>query len=207
VGVARKAEDGVNALKPYTTLIRFLIAWLAFAALSAHAFDEDGFRTEMTVREAEEVVPKNLIMDTLGNPWEVYFILPRDKNLWADQLYVSYLAFCRGLLMAYTKELNFDTEYLPKLKELLARYGNPSSIKVADSTIPGQTTQEMEILWWVDPDKVSISFSKKEQTDKKKKKLPPTSYLRFSTPNTLCWDSDIPARRPWRLPPPFGTIG
>lgn len=205
--MARKAEDGVNALKPYATLFRILIAWLAFAALSAHAFDEDGFRTEMTVREAKEVLPKNLILDTLGNPWEVYFIMPRDKNLWADQIDLNYLTFCRGLLMSYTKELNFDTEYLPKLKDLLARYGKPSSIKVVDSTFEGQASQSMEIMWWVDPDRVSISFRKDEQTDRKKKTLPSRSYLEFSTPNTLCWDSDVPARRPWRLPPPFGTIG
>ncbi|MBK7136772.1 MAG: hypothetical protein IPH73_11335 [Rhodocyclales bacterium] len=197
-------------MNPYTTLIRFLIAWLAFAALSAHAFDEDGYRTGMTVKEVEETLPKNHMLHTLGNKWEVYFIMPRDKKLWSDPkslLNEDYFTFCRGLLMSFTKILNFDTEYLPKLKELLARYGKPSSIKVDDSTFEGQASQSMEIMWWVDPDKVSISFRQDKQADRKKKTLPPRSYLEFSTPDTLCWDIDVPARRPWQLPPPFGTIG
>jgi len=208
MGVALKTEDGVNALKPYAALFRFLIGWLAFAALSAHAFDEDGYRTEMSVNEVKEALPKDRVLVRAWPDYEWYFVLYRDKNRRTPTsiAYAVYFVFCKGLLMSYTKPIDPDTAYLPKMKALLERFGHPSSIKVLDGSFD-KLGPALQVMWWAKPDRIAITLSPATPATKKEKASPAIASVTFSTPNPECGDFDVPARRPWQLPPPFGTIG
>lgn len=193
----------------YTAPFRLLMVWLTLSALSAHAFDEDGFRTGMTVTEVKETLPKDRVLDRLGDEFEWYFVLHRDKKLRTtnDFMNATNFAFCKGLLMSYTKPLNPDTEFLPKMKVLLDRFGQPSSIRAYDSAFDKPTTPTMGIMWWAEPDRVYLSFSQATPAKKNEKATPARTSVTFSTPNPECGEFDVPARRPWQLPPPFGTVG
>lgn len=122
----------------------------------------------MTVSEAAAVaqaegwtlVPGNVVP---GLYVEVHY----DQSHKASEVGPVNLTFCNGRLMAYTRSLDFDTEYAMKLQEMIDKHGSQPRVKIdhlAWNGPGGGYSTDIRTTWVVDRERVEISFSPEERT-------------------------------------------
>lgn len=156
------AADGVNMKKSILAVL------ITTASVSALAFDVDGFRTGMSVNEVATVVrgqgwtlgPNNMVA---GVYIEAHFG-PDGKVM---ELGPANFSFCNGRLIAYTRELDFDTEYVQQLRDMVARYGSQSTIEVRQqpwSGPGGGYISTAATKWFVGRERVELSFTPEGRT-------------------------------------------
>ncbi|VWD22557.1 hypothetical protein [Burkholderia contaminans] len=145
-----------------------LAVLITTVSTSASAFDVDGFRTGMSVNEVATIVrgqgwtlgANNLVS---GLYTEAHYG-PDGK---VTELGPANFSFCKERLIAYTRELDFDTEYVPQLREMVARYGNQPTIEVrqqAWSGPGGGYVAGVATKWFVGRERVEIAFMPEGRT-------------------------------------------
>jgi len=144
-----------------------IVAALAvMVSASAVAFDVDGFRSGMSEQELAEVVR--------GQGWSIYPIrtvpgVYGEFRLGADgkptgsvnDLGPANFSTCQGRLIAYSRELAFDTEYPETLRGLLANYGANPNVSVTQQqwTGPGGGyVTAVTTRWHKSGDRVDLTF-------------------------------------------------
>ncbi len=76
-------------------------------------------------------------------------------------------SFCNGRLIAYTRQMDFDTEYVQQLRDMVARYGSQSSIEVRQqpwSGPGGGYISTVATKWLVGREHVELSFTPEGRT-------------------------------------------
>lgn len=186
---------------------KFILS-LILACLSigkALAFEEDGFRTGMTMQEVQELLPKGRKLDHIdvkdGYVWS--FVVDKDGPPRIKPGRPEF-TFCFGLLMSYSRPIRSAREHFLALKALLERYGQPSKVEVTDHG--GILSQG--IVWSMPPERIYLSLRAPNPREKKTGTIllfdvPGISY---TTQDPSCGPFEEPVRRPWRIVP-FGTIG
>jgi hypothetical protein len=145
-----------------------LAVLIATASMSASAFDVDSFRTGMSVNEVATIVrsqgwmlgPNNMIA---GLYMEAHYG-PDGK---VTELGPANFSFCNGRLIAYTRELDFDTEYVQQLREMVVRYGSQPTIEVRQqpwSGPGGGYISTVATKWAVGRERVEVSFTPEGRT-------------------------------------------
>lgn len=141
---------------------------LAIAPFSASAFDVDGFRTSMSVSQVEDIAR--------GQGWAlsastlvagVYIEAHYGPDGKVTELGPANFSFCRGRLVAYTRELDFDTEYVTQLRDMVAKYGSQPTIEVrqqAWSGPGGGYISTVATKWPVGREQAEISFTPEGHT-------------------------------------------
>ncbi|MBU9574071.1 hypothetical protein C6P74_25620 [Burkholderia multivorans] len=140
----------------------------AVLSMSALAFDVDGFRTGMTVNEVAIVVQNQgwTLGESKGNRamrYEFHF----DSNGKVTGIGPADFTFCDGRLIAYTRSLDFDTEYAPKLRELIEGYGNRPRIEVKQYPWNGQNggyITSVRTIWAVGREFIELGFEPEEHS-------------------------------------------
>lgn len=145
------------------------IATAVMVSTSAAAFDVDGFRTGMTVDEVAArarsqgwQLAKNNVFQ--GSYSEYRF----DANGKVSDLGPAGFGFCdSGQLVAYNVSIDFDTEYVPKLRELVQTYREQPHVTVEQSLWGGSGggyIQSVRLRWLVGKDRIDIEFSPEGRT-------------------------------------------
>ncbi|WP_160293624.1 hypothetical protein [Burkholderia gladioli] len=141
---------------------------LAIAPFSASAFDVDGFRTSMSVSQVEDIARGQgwaLSASTLVTG--VYIEAHYGPDGKVTELGPANFSFCRGRLVAYTRELDFDTEYVTQLRDMVAKYGSQPTIEVrqqAWSGPGGGYISTVATKWPVGREQAEISFTPEGHT-------------------------------------------
>ncbi|VWB64145.1 hypothetical protein BAR24066_02982 [Burkholderia arboris] len=76
-------------------------------------------------------------------------------------------SFCKGRLVAYTRGLDFDTEYVPQLREMVGRYGSQPTIEVRQQPWSGPGGGYISIVatrWSVGRERIEIDFEPEGRT-------------------------------------------
>ncbi|HDR9248826.1 TPA: hypothetical protein QDB50_000509 [Burkholderia vietnamiensis] len=145
-----------------------LAVLISTASVSALGFDVDGFRTGMSVTEVATIVrsqgwalgPNNMIVG-------VYIEAHFGSDGKVTELGPANFSFCNGRLIAYTRELDFDTEYVQQLREMVAKYGNQSTVEVRQqpwSGPGGGYISTVATKWSVGRERVEVSFTPEGRT-------------------------------------------
>ncbi|TGN96141.1 hypothetical protein [Burkholderia sp. USMB20] len=153
---AVSTADGANMKRSILAVL------IATVSMYASAFDVDGFRTGMSVNEVATIVR--------GQGWELgankmIAGLYTEAHYGADgkvaELGPENFSFCNGRLIAYSRELDFDTEYVSQLREMIARYGSQPMVEVRQQTWSGPGggyISSVATKWSVGRERVEISF-------------------------------------------------
>lgn len=151
-----------------------LVAGSTGRATSAFGFDAEGLRTGMTVNEvAAQVRPRGLTVSPFvgsgqGEKFGVYSIMKIDPSSRVDLSFpIISLAFCDGRLVSFNHNIDLDTDYIPTLKSLLERYGNPGRVRVTTSPWSGPGDgylSESSMDWYSGNDRVTLSFTPEGRT-------------------------------------------
>lgn len=142
-------------------------ALTVFVPASVLAFDVDGFRTGMTVNEVATAVQRQgwtLGPDAAmpGLRFEVHY----DANGKVRNVGPASFSFCGSKLIAYTRQLDFDTEYAPKLRELIAVYGSQPRVTVAHDPWNGPNggyVTSVRTMWTIGRERVYLTFEPEER--------------------------------------------
>jgi hypothetical protein len=170
-------------------LIGLVIA--LFAISDALAFDEDGYRSEMTTAQLEQsLAPQGLIV------WQTtsgYFAL----RLGADQKpdmngpFVS-ISFCDSKLGSVIHALDFDTQYIPSLERLEKKYGNPQKVDTRSILVSGTDAvyvSTVETVWYHDADRIILSFSPEMRKGDGTLRFKRQANITYASKNK-CWTGD-----------------
>lgn len=187
--------------------IKFILSLiLAFLPIGhALAFEEDGFRTGMTVQEVQSLLPKGQKLHNLRMGERYIWSLAgyEEPSKKQNNRYLPMFGFCDGLLVAYDPQFKSAYDFFAKMKTLLERYGHPSKIEINDD----KNYISQRVSWIMSPERVFAHYSPPDAY--KGKKEPGSTGLKwvtFVTENT-CGEFDQPLRSPpWRIAP-FGEIG
>lgn len=98
-------------------------------------------------------------------------------------------SFCHNWLVGYNRTINFDTEYYPKLKELMRYYGQPVTVEAREvpwNGAGGGTLQLVDMRWYNLNDRADLYFNPESRDPKGALKYPRNANLSFSTRNA-CW--------------------
>lgn len=171
---------------------------------NALAFEEDGFRTGMTMQEVQALLPKGRKLDHIdvkdGHVWS--FVVDKDGPPRIKPGRPEF-TFCFGLLMSYSRPIRSAREHFLTLKALLERYGQPSKVEVTDY---GGTLSQA-ILWSMPPERIYLSYRAPNLREKTTNTiLFDLPGITFTTQDPACGPFEEPVKRPWRIVP-FGTIG
>ncbi|MCA8351863.1 hypothetical protein [Burkholderia cepacia] len=145
-----------------------LAALVTMASASASAFDVDSFRTGMSVIEVATIVrgqgwtlaPNNTIAG-------VYAEVQYGQDGKVTELGPANFSFCNGRLISYTRQLDFDTEYVPQLREMLGRYGRQPTIEVRQQPWSGPGGGYLSVVatqWFVGRERVELAFEPEGRT-------------------------------------------
>lgn len=136
---------------------------LLLAALIAvspvRAFDVDGFKTGMTVEEAQAVARgAGFFLDKpQGTLWTVYETSVSDRQR---------LAFCNGRLFAYGKPLKDLSAFIRALSQKTSDAGRGEyGSSGYDGMTPGTTIQTMYITWKDGDDGVSLQAKQLDRAE------------------------------------------
>lgn len=184
-------------------ILSLILALLSIG--NALAFDEDGFRTGMTMQEVQALLPKGQKLDNMRigerSIWSFSVYEEPSKKL--KNRYLPMFGFCDGLLVSYDFHFKASRDFFAKMKTLLERYGHPSKIEITDDN----NLISQSVSWIMSPERVFAYFSPPDVL--KGQKEPGSTgmqWVTFVTENT-CGEFDQPLRTPpWRIAP-FGTIG
>ncbi|WP_449412058.1 hypothetical protein [Pandoraea soli] len=146
-----------------------IVAALAVvASASAVAFDVDGFHSGMTVSKvAATVQSQGWALEPNRMTQGAYLEAHYDANGKVTELGPANFSFCDGRLIAYTRSLDFDTEYAPKLRDLIGTYGNQTHIEVDQYPWNGPGGGYITAIrthWSVGRERVDLSFEPEEHT-------------------------------------------
>lgn len=185
--------------------IKFTLS-LILACLSigkALAFEEDGFKTGMTMQEVQALLPKGQKLDNLslsnGNVMSFVEYEKPPKTRPTHQLPI--FSFCNGLLTSYERYLKSSEDYLTMMKAMLERYGQPSKTYVDEVFF-----YSLKTSWIMSPERIILVFAPPLPSKGKKNKDPVYQSVIFATEHS-CGVFDQPLRRSPRRIVPFGTIG
>lgn len=166
-----------------------IVAALAVvASASALAFDVDGFRTNMPISEVASVVRSQGW--TLGQSAVAEasrFEFHYDPTGKVTESGPANFSFCKDRLIAYTRQLDFDTEYAPKLRELIAAYGGQPRIEVAQYPWNGPNggyITSVRASWTVGRERIDLSFSPQEHAGDGSLKSYRSASLSYVLPNS-----------------------
>jgi hypothetical protein len=140
----------------------------AMATVSVSAFEVDGFRTGMNVSETAAVVqrqgwtlgPSNLAPG-------IYVEAHYNQDGKVSELGPANFTFCDGRLIAYLRSLDFDTEYAPKVRDMIVTYGSQPRVEVDQSAWNGPGggyIMSVRTMWNVGRERAEISFEPEGHT-------------------------------------------
>lgn len=178
---------------------------------SAFAFDEDGFRTGMSLPEVKQHLPKNLLLDNkpfrLSSGTEFYFVSSKSRKN-SPIPPIREFTFCNGLLTGFTKESSNAQDYPSLMRSLLERYGQPIKIETTDKAL---TTDDRErqlaigVTWQPQPDQIYLGFLPSMPATKGHRRKLELVTLTYYTPSADCHNEDLPKSNR-ALPVPFGEL-
>jgi len=165
----------------------FIMSIVCVAAASglpqqALAFNADGYNSWMTKEQVVALATYRGLM-----AWE-----NKDGLLLIgkpDTRIEGTFSFCHNWLVAYNRTIDFDTEYFPKLKELMRYYGQPVTVEAREvpwSGTGGGTLQLVDMRWYNRNDRADLFFNPEARDATGTLKYPRNANLSFSTRNT-CW--------------------
>ncbi len=135
---------------------------IATASMSAFAFDVDGFRTGMSVNEvATSVRSQGWVLGANNMIAGVYAEAHYGPDGKVTALGPANFSFCNGRLIAYIRELDFDTEYVPKLREMVGRYGSKPTIEVRQQAWSGPGGGYISTVanqWSIGRERIELAF-------------------------------------------------
>lgn len=159
-----------------------LIGLLAFLP-TASAFDVDGFHSGMT-REQLSVSAKELGLE-VKEVSPVSWVIGK----FAENRIDGSFSFCDKSLVSYSRDLDFDIDYVPTLRSLIQKYGQPKRIlseQMPWSGPGGGSFNNVEILWYKDDDRFTLSFSPEERDGEGKLRHLRGAWVAYATKNS-CW--------------------
>jgi hypothetical protein len=187
-----------------TTIVTIFVA--SMLSGSAYAFDEDGFRTGMTVDEVRKQLPKGVRLK--GPPsrqpsgMETYYLSHEPLEKTATYRYGAF-TFCHGELAGVMKEYFSVHDFLGLLKKFLLQYGQPNKIEATDSIVVtlDQSDLAMAITWKALPEMTYLSYVPHLLAKGKQPESPAIVSVWYDTVSPRCYGDSFPPR-----PVPFGDL-
>jgi hypothetical protein len=170
-----RASHTVNAAIAFTLLL---------ASVSVvYGFDVDGFHTGMTREELVNVARQRGLeaKELTSSSWGVG---TSDDN-YTD----SNFNFCGDGLIAYSRSIDFDIDFVRSLHTLTESNGQPQEILTKEypwSGPGGGNIHGVEIIWRHDSEKIEIAFLPEGRDDHGKIRNTRAASISYTTKNT-CW--------------------
>jgi hypothetical protein len=192
-----------------TRFFRTTIAMLFVASMltgSAYAFDEDGFRSGMTLDEVKAKLPKGIRLE--GKPVRfkggatLYYV---DGYYREDHLKLFHFTFCDDSLIAVTKIGANAQEFGRMMKRLIERYEQPSTIEASEDIAENDAT--VFVKWMRFPDTIQLVLVSRPSKSKKGRPVE-LGWVTFSvsTDAAACgYHHETPETMKLR-PVPFGDL-
>ncbi len=114
---------------------------------SAHAFEAYGLRSGMTRAEVQAAAPTGFTYRDTGNLRNAGAITSGEGP--SETIFVT-VAFCAGRLVAVTRMIDPDTDWLPKVQAALAQRGQPAAEVTGGSWLGpgGGDINHLDLAWW-----------------------------------------------------------
>src|SRR5437016_5034340 len=105
--------------------LRAFIATGLLMTAGASAFDVDSFRTGMELAQVRALLATQnfTLMSGGASAPNLYFVSPNTGK----SAQPAIMEFCNERLVAYSRQLVFESDYAHELAALLEKYGQPSS--------------------------------------------------------------------------------
>jgi hypothetical protein len=165
-----------------------LLAWGCLSSLACFAFESNGFKTEMSIERAKQIIAAK-DMRVLGLAVEgrtnnkvgfeqLAFYKGAEKTNW-----LGVLAFCNDQLYFYSHRLDFDLDFSNALEKLLSQYGQPTTVQSQrlDYYDKPLFMSEIKFFWKKGDDEVTASILPEKKSPDGKVLLPRSTNLTYTT--------------------------
>jgi len=159
-----KVRNARSRIKDWDKVNRYVgLLLFSFVSLSAGAFDVDGYRSGMSLPELAAATGRfGWTLAQLNDAPNLYGEVHVDKNGHAiGQEGPGRFIVCHGKLESYFVSIDFDADYATSLRDLLARYGQPTVVMVNRSPWNGPGggyLTSVDTEWKTAGDFITLSF-------------------------------------------------
>jgi hypothetical protein len=188
------------------TAALLVIVWALIPNGNALAFDEDGFRTGMTLEQVKKQLPKGVRLkgppSRLGSGREAYF-LPHEPLEKSATFRYGVFTFCHGELTGVMKEYHSVDDFLRLMKKLLVQYGPPNKIEATDeiAITSAQSDLALTFRWSALPETVNLTYVPHLPAKDKQPEWPAIVTVWYDTISPSCFGDAIRSQ-----PVAFGSL-
>lgn len=144
-------------------VISVLALVMMLATSQSFAFKVDGYFTGMTLKQFKHAVQSNGLAVFGGKDGVNYGIVEPGTIKFRGNV-----AFCKGALFFYSRQVNFDSDYAPLLNKLLKQYGQPKLVesKQVEFGSAHHFIYNIVMTWRHGKDTINLSLTPKMLTNK-----------------------------------------